>query len=145
MGFCFFNSVAIAAKQLRLKHKMERILIVDWVNISSCHIFWGKGGSFLYRREEMKIRKIKEREGKTRQKNLLLCHGNQHRCSSWRIEPPVCVTSLAFHRDCCCQRRMSTTATAPSRSFTKIPTSCTFPSIATTTATFSLAPATLSR
>lgn len=33
MGFCFFNSVAIAAKQLRLKRKMERILIVDWVNI----------------------------------------------------------------------------------------------------------------
>lgn len=31
MGFCFFNSVAIAAKQLRLKHKMERILILDWV------------------------------------------------------------------------------------------------------------------
>lgn len=31
MGFCFFNSVAIAARQLRLKHKLERILIVDWV------------------------------------------------------------------------------------------------------------------
>lgn len=31
MGFCFFNSVAIAAKQLRLRHKLERILIVDWV------------------------------------------------------------------------------------------------------------------
>ncbi|XP_046464397.1 histone deacetylase 4-like isoform X4 [Daphnia pulex] len=30
MGFCFFNSVAIAAKQLRLRHKLERILIVDW-------------------------------------------------------------------------------------------------------------------
>lgn len=30
LGFCFFNSIAIAAKQLRLKHKMERILIVDW-------------------------------------------------------------------------------------------------------------------
>ncbi|XP_072179857.1 histone deacetylase 4-like [Diadema setosum] len=30
MGFCFFNSVAIAAKQLRLKLKLNKILIVDW-------------------------------------------------------------------------------------------------------------------
>lgn len=30
MGFCFFNSVAIAAKQLRQKLKLEKILIVDW-------------------------------------------------------------------------------------------------------------------
>ncbi|XP_063421241.1 histone deacetylase 4-like isoform X6 [Mytilus trossulus] len=30
MGFCYFNSVAIAAKQLREKMKLERILIVDW-------------------------------------------------------------------------------------------------------------------
>lgn len=30
MGFCFFNSVAIAAKQLRQKLKVEKILIVDW-------------------------------------------------------------------------------------------------------------------
>ncbi|KAH7964954.1 hypothetical protein HPB49_002632 [Dermacentor silvarum] len=29
-GFCFFNSVAIAAKQLRQKLKMEKILVVDW-------------------------------------------------------------------------------------------------------------------
>lgn len=36
MGFCFFNSVAIAAKQLRLRHKLERILIVDWV--TSLHV-----------------------------------------------------------------------------------------------------------
>lgn len=35
MGFCFFNSVAIAAKQLRLRHKLERILIVDWVTFPS--------------------------------------------------------------------------------------------------------------
>ena len=33
MGFCFFNSIAIAAKQLRMKHKLERILVVDWVNL----------------------------------------------------------------------------------------------------------------
>ncbi|KFM68134.1 hypothetical protein X975_27199, partial [Stegodyphus mimosarum] len=30
MGFCFFNSVAIAAKQLREKLKLEKILILDW-------------------------------------------------------------------------------------------------------------------
>ncbi|KAL8560904.1 hypothetical protein ACOMHN_035844 [Nucella lapillus] len=30
MGFCFFNSVAIAAKQLREKYKLNKILIVDW-------------------------------------------------------------------------------------------------------------------
>ncbi|XP_072029042.1 histone deacetylase 4-like isoform X3 [Amphiura filiformis] len=30
MGFCFFNSVAIAAKQLRLKLKLNKILIIDW-------------------------------------------------------------------------------------------------------------------
>ncbi|XP_034647966.1 histone deacetylase 7 isoform X3 [Trachemys scripta elegans] len=30
MGFCFFNSVAIAAKQLQQKGKLRKILIVDW-------------------------------------------------------------------------------------------------------------------
>ncbi|XP_055893075.1 histone deacetylase 4-like isoform X3 [Biomphalaria glabrata] len=30
MGFCYFNSVAIAAKQLRDKMNLRRILIVDW-------------------------------------------------------------------------------------------------------------------
>lgn len=30
MGFCFFNSVAIAARQLRSRLQMEKILIVDW-------------------------------------------------------------------------------------------------------------------
>ena len=39
MGFCFFNSVAIAAKQLRLKLKLNKILIVDWVSGSqNCFI-----------------------------------------------------------------------------------------------------------
>lgn len=34
MGFCFFNSVAIAAKLLRQRMpEMKRILIVDWVNL----------------------------------------------------------------------------------------------------------------
>jgi hypothetical protein len=31
-GFCYFNSVAIAAKQLKEKLKLEKILIVDWVS-----------------------------------------------------------------------------------------------------------------
>ncbi|XP_053201577.1 histone deacetylase 4-like isoform X1 [Panonychus citri] len=30
MGFCFFNSLAIAAQMIRKKHNMETILIVDW-------------------------------------------------------------------------------------------------------------------
>jgi acetoin utilization deacetylase AcuC-like enzyme len=30
MGFCLFNNVAIAARYLQKKHKLERILIVDW-------------------------------------------------------------------------------------------------------------------
>ncbi|XP_056007744.1 histone deacetylase 4-like isoform X4 [Ostrea edulis] len=30
MGFCYFNSIAIAAKQLRQKSKADKILIVDW-------------------------------------------------------------------------------------------------------------------
>lgn len=31
-GFCFFNSVAIAARQLQQKGKLSKILIVDWVS-----------------------------------------------------------------------------------------------------------------
>ncbi|XP_067649749.1 histone deacetylase 4-like isoform X3 [Haliotis asinina] len=30
MGFCFFNSIAIAAKQLQEKAKLDKILIIDW-------------------------------------------------------------------------------------------------------------------
>ena len=30
MGFCLFNSVAIAARYLQLQHHLERILILDW-------------------------------------------------------------------------------------------------------------------
>jgi len=30
-GFCYFNSVAIAAKQLKDKLKTGKILILDWV------------------------------------------------------------------------------------------------------------------
>uniref|UniRef100_U3K701 Histone deacetylase n=1 Tax=Ficedula albicollis TaxID=59894 RepID=U3K701_FICAL len=30
MGFCFFNSVAVAARQLQQKGKLSKILIVDW-------------------------------------------------------------------------------------------------------------------
>lgn len=30
-GFCYFNSVAIAAKQLQQKLSANKILIVDWV------------------------------------------------------------------------------------------------------------------
>ncbi|KAJ8731080.1 hypothetical protein PYW07_004244 [Mythimna separata] len=30
MGFCFFNSVAVAARILHTRHRLQRILIVDW-------------------------------------------------------------------------------------------------------------------
>ena len=32
MGFCFFNSVAIAAKVLKTQLHVRRILILDWVS-----------------------------------------------------------------------------------------------------------------
>ncbi len=35
MGFCFFNSIAITARLLRLKlPEVRRVLIVDWVSLS---------------------------------------------------------------------------------------------------------------
>ena len=34
MGFCFFNSVSIAAKLLLQKLDLRRILVLDWVRIS---------------------------------------------------------------------------------------------------------------
>jgi acetoin utilization deacetylase AcuC-like enzyme len=30
MGFCFFNNVAIAAKYIQNKHRLAKVLIVDW-------------------------------------------------------------------------------------------------------------------
>lgn len=30
MGFCLFNNVAIGAHHLRIKHQLERVLILDW-------------------------------------------------------------------------------------------------------------------
>ena len=30
MGFCFFNSISIAARVLLTKHSLDRVLIVDW-------------------------------------------------------------------------------------------------------------------
>lgn len=33
MGFCFFNSVAIATRILQQRLDLRRILIVDWVGI----------------------------------------------------------------------------------------------------------------
>lgn len=32
MGFCFFNSVAVAAKLVQQNLNFQRILIVDWVS-----------------------------------------------------------------------------------------------------------------
>ena len=30
-GFCYFNSVAIAARLLRLRMSVEKVLVIDWV------------------------------------------------------------------------------------------------------------------
>jgi histone deacetylase 4/5 len=38
MGFCFFNSVAIAARLLQQRLDVQRILIVDWVSPSFQHV-----------------------------------------------------------------------------------------------------------
>lgn len=32
-GFCYFNSVAIAAKLLCMKMAVERVMIIDWVRV----------------------------------------------------------------------------------------------------------------
>lgn len=32
MGFCFFNSIAIACRLLQQRQNVRRILIVDWVS-----------------------------------------------------------------------------------------------------------------
>lgn len=37
MGFCFFNSIAVACRLLQQRQAVRRILIVDWV--CSLHIF----------------------------------------------------------------------------------------------------------
>lgn len=39
MGFCFFNSIAIACRLLQQRQTVRRILIVDWV--SSILLFMG--------------------------------------------------------------------------------------------------------
>ena len=43
-GFCYFNSIAIAAKQLREKYKLNKILVVDWVSYRTLfpHLAAGK-------------------------------------------------------------------------------------------------------
>jgi len=32
MGFCFFNSIAVACRLLQERQAVRRILVVDWVN-----------------------------------------------------------------------------------------------------------------
>jgi hypothetical protein len=54
MGFCFFNSVAVAARLLQQRLDMQRILIVDWVSVLFHHIeriswqFIGETNIFSY-------------------------------------------------------------------------------------------------
>jgi hypothetical protein len=37
-GFCFFNSVAIACRQLQQQRKASKILIVDWVGPATYYL-----------------------------------------------------------------------------------------------------------
>lgn len=41
MGFCFFNSIAVACRLLQQRQATQRILIVDWV-ILFCNNFYQK-------------------------------------------------------------------------------------------------------
>lgn len=38
-GFCYFNSVAIAAKLLCMKMVAERVMILDWVSYSKLTVY----------------------------------------------------------------------------------------------------------
>lgn len=40
-GFCYFNSVAVAARLLQQRLSVSKILIVDWVSGSSLRRSWG--------------------------------------------------------------------------------------------------------
>jgi hypothetical protein len=55
LGFCFFNNVAIAARQYQ-KHFQRRILILDWVRIAIKRDNWVSSalspiGGSLHRRK----------------------------------------------------------------------------------------------
>ncbi len=45
MGFCFFNSVAAAARQATIVHGLERVLILDW------DVHHGNGTEAIFRRD----------------------------------------------------------------------------------------------
>ncbi|MCI0434862.1 MAG: histone deacetylase [Gemmatimonadetes bacterium] len=49
MGFCLFNNVAIAARELHAAHGIERVLIIDWDvhhGNGTQDIFWEDGGVY---------------------------------------------------------------------------------------------------
>lgn len=45
-GFCYFNSVAIAAKLLQQRLNVNKILIVDWVSLLRNRVSLRPGGTF---------------------------------------------------------------------------------------------------
>lgn len=47
MGFCFFNSIAVAAKLLQQKFDLRRILIVDWVRLQFIFVFLALRNAYL--------------------------------------------------------------------------------------------------
>lgn len=46
MGFCFFNNVAIAARYIQKKHRLPRVLIVDW------DVHCGNGTQSIFNEDE---------------------------------------------------------------------------------------------
>ena len=51
MGFCLFNNIAIGARHARRRHRLDRILIVDWDvhhGNGTQDVFWNDGSVLLF-------------------------------------------------------------------------------------------------
>lgn len=47
MGFCFFNSIAVACRLLQQRQAVRRILIVDWVSLFGYYLWWNHNCFFI--------------------------------------------------------------------------------------------------